>query len=165
MSSTSMARRMRGVCLRTSRRSLGATATPGFARGTCHEEFESARAELGETLPGSPFLLGWPSFSCWKKNDACRALLSGILTFRPLGTTLCWGGGCHSRGEVLSGGSRGLTDPPYRSLSLPRRSSDNLEKVPRIWEGEGSCSPERTNPSNNGLHNSAHVRPLEELLH
>ena len=37
-------------------------------------------------------------------------------------------------------------DPP---LSLPRKSSENLEKVPRIWEGEGSRRSEILNPVNN----------------
>ncbi len=37
-------------------------------------------------------------------------------------------------------------DPP---LSLPRKSSENLEKVPRIWEGEGYWRSEILNPINN----------------
>jgi len=36
----------------------------------------------------------------------------------------------------------GLTDPPWGlSLSLPRESSESLEKVPRIWEVEGPGGP------------------------
>ncbi len=35
------------------------------------------------------------------------------------------------------------------SLSLPRQSSENLEKVPRIREGEGSWRSEIMNPINN----------------
>ncbi len=35
------------------------------------------------------------------------------------------------------------------SLSLPGKSSENLEEVPRIWEGEGYWRPEITNPMNN----------------
>ena len=34
-------------------------------------------------------------------------------------------------------------------LSLPRKSSENLEEVPRIWEGEGSWRSEILNPINN----------------
>ncbi len=38
------------------------------------------------------------------------------------------------------------TPPP---LSLPRKSSENLEEVPRIWEGEGYWRSEILNPTNN----------------
>ena len=38
---------------------------------------------------------------------------------------------------------------PRGSLSLPRMSSENLEEVPRIWEGEGSRRSEILNPVNN----------------
>ncbi len=41
-------------------------------------------------------------------------------------------------GGVPRGSSRTLGDPPWGSLSLPGKSSENLEVVPRIWEGEGS---------------------------
>ena len=37
-------------------------------------------------------------------------------------------------------------DPPF---SLPRKSSENLEEVPRIWEGAGSRKSEILNPINN----------------
>ena len=46
------------------------------------------------------------------------------------------------RGGVPRGSSPG-------SLSLPKKSSENLEKVPRIWEGEGSRRSEILNPTNN----------------
>ena len=32
---------------------------------------------------------------------------------------------------------------------MPRKSSENLEEVPRIWEGEGSRRSEILNASNN----------------
>ncbi len=38
-------------------------------------------------------------------------------------------------------------DPP--PLSLPRKSSENLEKAPRIWDGEGYWRSEMLNPINN----------------
>ncbi len=48
------------------------------------------------------------------------------------------------------GSSRTLGDPPLGlSLSLPRKSPENLEEVPRIWEGEGSRRSEILNPINN----------------
>ena len=45
-----------------------------------------------------------------------------------------------------------LPDPRGSSLgalSLPGQSSENLEEVPRIWEGEGSRRSEILNPINN----------------
>ena len=39
-----------------------------------------------------------------------------------------------------------LGTPP---LSLPRKSSENLEKIPRIWEGEGYWRSKIMNPINN----------------
>ncbi len=44
-----------------------------------------------------------------------------------------------------------LVLPPASAvgLSLPGKSSENLEKVPRIWEGEGSRRSEILNPINN----------------
>ncbi len=48
------------------------------------------------------------------------------------------------RGGPYRGSSRTLGDPPWGlslSLSLPRKSSENLEEVPRIWEGEGPGGP------------------------
>ena len=53
------------------------------------------------------------------------------------------------REGVPRGSSRTLGDPPWGSLSLPRKSSENLEEVPRIREGEGSRRSEIMNPSNN----------------
>ena len=51
-------------------------------------------------------------------------------------------------GGVPRGSSRTLGDPPW-GLSLPRRSSENLEEVPRIWEGEGHWRSEILNPVKN----------------
>ncbi len=55
--------------------------------------------------------------------------------------------------EREGGGSLGILPDPrgssLGSLSLPTRSSENLEKVPRIWEGEGSRRSEIPNASNN----------------
>jgi len=48
-------------------------------------------------------------------------------------------------GGVPRGSSRTLGDPPWGSLSLPRKSSENLEEVPRIWEVEGSWRSEILN--------------------
>ena len=49
------------------------------------------------------------------------------------------------------GGSPRVREDPLGTppLSLPRKSSENLEKVPRIWEGEGSRRSEIMNASNN----------------
>ncbi len=45
-------------------------------------------------------------------------------------------------GGVPRGSSRTLGDPPWGlSLSLPRKPSENLEKVPRIWEVEDPGGP------------------------
>ncbi len=41
------------------------------------------------------------------------------------------------------------SEASWGALSLPRKSSENLEKVPRIWEGEGSRRSEILNPINN----------------
>ncbi len=46
--------------------------------------------------------------------------------------------------ESPQGGSPRVREDPLGtppSLSLPRKSSENLEKVPRIWEGEGPGGP------------------------
>ncbi len=68
-------------------------------------------------------------------------------------------------GGVPRGSSRTLGDPPW-GLSLCQGSPpENLEEVRRIWEREGSRRSEILNPVNNDLHNSALIRPLEELLH
>ena len=50
------------------------------------------------------------------------------------------------REDPLGSGRFPWGPPP---LSLPRKSSENLEKVPRIWEGEGSWRSEIPNPINN----------------
>ncbi len=53
------------------------------------------------------------------------------------------------RGGVPGGSSRTLGDPPL-GLSLCRGSPpENLEEVPRIWEGEGYRRSEIMNASNN----------------
>ena len=52
-------------------------------------------------------------------------------------------------GVPIWGSSRTLGDPPWGPLSLPRQSSESLEEVPRIWEGEGSRRSEILNPVNN----------------
>ena len=52
----------------------------------------------------------------------------------------------------LQGGSPRVWEDPLGtppSLSLPRKSPENLEKVPRIWEGEGPRRSEILNPINN----------------
>ncbi len=50
-------------------------------------------------------------------------------------------------GRIPQGPGGYPRDPP--PLSLPRKSSENLEKVPRIREGEGSRRSEILNPINN----------------
>ena len=53
------------------------------------------------------------------------------------------------RGGVPRGSSRTLGDPPW-GLSLCQGSpTENLEEVPRIWEGEGYWRSEIMNASNN----------------
>ncbi len=53
--------------------------------------------------------------------------------------------------ERPQGGSPRVREDPLGTppLSLPRKSPENLEKVPRIWEGEGSRRSEILNPINN----------------
>ncbi len=52
-------------------------------------------------------------------------------------------------GGVPRGSSRTLGDPPWGSLSAKEGPPENLEEVPRIWEGEGSWRSEIMNASNN----------------
>ena len=51
--------------------------------------------------------------------------------------------------EPQGGSPRVREDPLGTPSSLPRQSSENLDKVPRIWEGEGSRRSEILNPINN----------------
>ena len=80
--------------------------------------------------PGAHFLAVARS-----SRSSCRAHLLGDFLGR--------------EGGVPRGSSRALGDPPWGSLSLPRKSSENLERVPRIWEGKGSRRSEILNSINN----------------
>ena len=71
------------------------------------------------------------------------------------------------RGGVPRGSSRNLGDPPWGSLSAEESPPEDLEKVPRIWEGEGSRRSEILNPINNDYwvswttHRASVAGPLE----
>ena len=68
-----------------------------------------------------------------------------------LGTSSRFSGGLPRQRESPQGGSPRVREdplgtPPYLSA---KKVSENLEKVPRIWEGEGSRRSEILNPVNN----------------
>ena len=67
-------------------------------------------------------------------------------------------------GGVPRGSSRTLGDPPWGlSLSAEEGPPENLEEVPRIWEGEGHWRSEILNPVNNDYWVTRVYKRLSEL--
>jgi|ETNmetMinimDraft_26_1059896.scaffolds.fasta_scaffold13246_2 hypothetical protein len=114
--------------------------------GAVEVEQRTSRREMA--IPGryasTRSQLHWTSRTFYFPDSRDHLEVLGASTSQILGTFSRFSGDFlgRERGGVPRGSSRTLGDPPWGlSLSLPRKSSENLEKVPRIWEVEGTGGP------------------------
>ncbi len=115
------------------------TRTSGLGVFFWHGSHVRTLHKLSTTIPSSHYYLrslSWTSETFYFPDS--RDLLEVLGDFLDR----------EREGGVPRGSSRTLGIRPG-ALSLPRRSSENLDEVPRIWEGEGSGRSEILNASNN----------------
>jgi|ETNmetMinimDraft_15_1059895.scaffolds.fasta_scaffold05645_7 hypothetical protein len=126
-------------------RRAAAGADEGLPRARSHSRGHAGLAHrLGATRMRAEL---WSHYELGSVSRTSGTLLLPRFSGPPRGSRRTFPG----RERAPQGGSPRVREDPLGTppLSLPRKSSENLEKIPRIWEGEGYWRSKIMNPINN----------------